>query len=160
MMLNIARPRQDLIRKRAVKRFAVALIILTCSVAPAQDTLSASVNRLAKTGVFAFGGVGFIGKISQGEIDFRVIQSQPAAVALASFETVYSTGDSAAQIYALAGIRHLDKARFKELYRTLARSDDKVFVAEGCILEWRRKGELAKAIDAGSDDSFLKPRQQ
>jgi hypothetical protein len=159
MMLNFASSRQDLNRACAVRRFAVALIILSCGVASAQDTLSATVKSLAKTGVFAFGGVGFIGKISQGEIDFRAIQSQPSPVALASFETVYSTGDTAAQIYALAGIRQLDKGRFKELYRTLDRSDEKVLVAEGCILEWRRVGELAKAIDAGSYDSLLKPRQ-
>src|SRR5579863_10048779 len=100
MTLNFARSYQDLIRGCAVRRFAIALIILSCSVAPAQDTLSATVKSLAKTGAFAFGGVGFIGRISQGEIDFRVIQSQPAAVALASFETVYSTGDSAAKSYA------------------------------------------------------------
>jgi len=64
-----------------VKSFAAVLLVMICSVAPAQDMLSATVKSLAKTGVFAFGGVGFIGKISQGEIDFRAIQSQPAAVA-------------------------------------------------------------------------------
>lgn len=142
-----------------MKRFAAVLLVMVCSVASAQDTLSATVKSLSKTGMFAFGGVGFIGKISQGEIDFRAIQSQPAAVALATFETVYSTGDAPAQIYALAGIRQLDKVRFKELYRTLDRSDEKVLVGEGCILQWRRVGELAKAIDAGSYDSRLTPRQ-
>ncbi len=157
-MLNFARPCRGLIRGCAVRRLAVTLIILSCSVALAQDTLSATVKSLANTGVFAFGGVGFIGKISQGEIDFRVIQSQPAAVALASFETVYSTGDTAAQIYALAGIRQLDKVRFNELYRTFDRSDEAVLVAEGCIFERRRVGEIVKAIDAGNYDDRLKPR--
>lgn len=142
-----------------MKRFAVALIILSCSVAPAQDTLSATVRSLAETGVFAFGGVGFAGKISQGEIDFRVIQSQPAAVALASFETVYSTGDSAAQIYALAGIRQLNRERFKEILLSLGGSQEKVFTMEGCIMERRRLVDVAKAIDAGSYDSWLKPRK-
>jgi hypothetical protein len=160
MMLNFARSRQDLIWKCAARRFAVALIILSSGVAPAQDTLSATVKSLAKTGLFAFGGVGFIGKVSQGEIDFRAIQSQPAAVALASFETVYATGDTAAQIYALAGIRQLDKVRFKELYRTFDRSGETVLVAEGCIFERRRVGEIVKAIDAGSYDDWLKPRPQ
>jgi len=141
-----------------VKRLAVALLIVSCSVAPAQDALPTAVKSLAKTGVFAFGGVGFIGKISQGEIDFRTIQSQPPAVALASFETVYATGDSAAQIYALAGIRQLDEARYKELLRSLEDSQETVFTMQGCIMERHRLADTAKAIDAGSYDSLLKPR--
>ncbi len=142
----------------AVKRLAVALLVVSCSVLPAQDTLSAAVKSLTKTGMFAFGGVGFIGKISQGEIDFRTIQSQPPAVALASFETVFASGDEAAQLYALAGIRQLDKSRFKELFRTLDHSDQTIFIAEGCIIERRRMADIAKAIDDGSYDSLMKPR--
>jgi len=143
-----------------VRRFAVALIILSCSVVPAQETLSATVRSLAKTDVFAFGGVGFIGKISQGEIDFRIIQSQPSAVALASFETVYSTGDSAAQIYALAGIRQLDRARFEEIFQSLDGSQEMVFTMQGCVMERHRLVDIAKAIDAGNYDDSLKPRQR
>jgi hypothetical protein len=142
-----------------VKRLAAALLIFSCTVAPAQDTLSATVKSLAKTGVFAFGGVGFIGNISQGEIDFRVIQSQPTAVALASFETVYATGDSAARSYALAGIRQLDGERFKEILQSLDNSPEKVLTMEGCVMETHGLAEIAKAIDAGSYDDWLKPRQ-
>lgn len=159
MMLNFVRSCQDFIRACAVRRFAVALIILSCSIAPAQDTLSVTIKNLSKTGVFAFGGVGFIGKISQGEIDFRVIQSQPPAVALASFETVYSTGDSAAQIYALAGIRQLDRDRFNEILQSLDGSQEMVFTMQGCIMERHRLVDIAKAIDTGSYDDWLKPRQ-
>ncbi len=132
---------------------------MVCSVAPAQDTLSATVKSLTKTGVFAFGGVGFIGKISQGEIDFRAIQSQPDAVALVSFETVYSTGDPAGKSYALAGIRQLDRERFKAILLSLDGSQEKVFTMEGCIMERRRLVDVANAIDAGSYDDWLKPRQ-
>jgi hypothetical protein len=159
MMLNFVRSCQDLIRRCAKRRFAVALIILSCSLAPAQDTLSATVKSLANTGVFAFGGVGFVGKISQGEIDFRVIQSQPAPVALASFETIYASGDPAAKSYALAGIRQLDRERFKEILLSLDGSQEKVFTMEGCIMERRRLMDVAKAIDAGGYDDWLKPRQ-
>jgi hypothetical protein len=142
-----------------VKRFAAVLLVVLCSIAPAQDTLSATVKSITKTGVFAFGGVGFIGKISQGEIDFRAIQSQPAAVALASFETIYATGDPAAKSYALAGIRQLDGARFKELLQSLNGSQETVFTMHGCIMERHRLAEVANAIDAGSYDDWLKPRR-
>jgi hypothetical protein len=159
MMPNIVRSCQDLTRRCAARRFAVALIILSCSVAPAQETLSTTVKSLTNTGVFAFGGVGFIGKISQGEIDFRVIQSQPAAVALASFETIYATGDPAAKVYALGGIRQLDQERFKEILRSLDGSQEMVFTMEGCIMERHLLADVAGAIDAGSYDDWLKPRQ-
>lgn len=142
-----------------MKRFAAALVVLVCSVALAQDALSAAVRSMANTGVFAFGGVGFIGKISEGELDFRVIQSQPAAVALASFEKIYATGDAAARLYALAGIRQLDETRSKELLRSLDSSQETVFTMQGCIMEKHRLGDIAKAIGAGSYDSWLKPRR-
>lgn len=141
-----------------MKRVVACLLVLFCSFASAQDTLSAAVKSLAKTGMLAFGGVGFIGKTSQGEIDFRTIQSQPPAIALASFETLYSTGDAAAQLYALAGIRQLDKTRFKELLQSLDDSQETVFTMQGCIMERYRLPDIAKAIDSGSYDSWLKPR--
>lgn len=142
----------------ALKRLAVALLIVSCSIAPAQDTLPAAIKSLAKTGMFAFGGVGFIGKTSQGEIDFRTIQSQPPAIAFASFETIYATGDAAAQLYALAGIRQLDETRFKELLHSLDGSQETVFTMQGCMMERHRLLDIAKGIDAGSYDDWLKPR--
>jgi hypothetical protein len=142
-----------------LKRFAAVLLVLFCSIAPAQEALSTAVKNLTNIGVFAFGGVGFVGKISEGEIDFRVIRSQPTAVALSSFETIYATGDPAAKVYALAGIRQLDRERFKEIVLSLDGSQEKVFTMEGCIMERRRLVDVAKAIDVGSYDDWLKPRQ-
>lgn len=141
-----------------MKRFAAVLLVLLCSIAPAQDTLSATVKSITKTGVFAFGGVGFAGKISQGELDFRVIQSQPAAVALGSFEKIYATGDPAAKSYALVGIRQLDRERFKEILQSLGGSQEMVFTMHGCIMEKHRLVDVAIAIDAGNYDGWLKRR--
>jgi len=142
-----------------VKGFAAVLLVALCSAAPAQDSLSATVKSITKTGVFAFGGVGFAGRTSQGEIDFRVIQSQPAAVALASFETIYATGDPAAKSYALAGIRQLDGARFKELLHSLNGSQETVFTMHGCIMEKDHLVDVANSIDAGNYDDWLKARR-
>lgn len=142
-----------------MKRAAAPLLVLFCSVACAQDTLSTAIKNMTNTGVFAFGAVGFVGKISQGEIDFRVIQAQPAAVALASFEKIYAMGDPAAKSYALAGIRQLDETRFKELLQSLDGSQETVFTMQDCIMEKHRLTDIAKAIDAGSYDSWLEPRR-
>ena len=142
-----------------MKPFAAALLVLFCAVAPAQDALSAAVKNMRDLGVFAFGGVGFAGKISQGEIDFRVIQTQPAPVALASFEKVFATGDPAAKSYALAGIRQLDGNRFRELLQSLSGSQERVLTMQGCIVEKRKLVDVAKAIDAGNYNDWTKPRQ-
>jgi hypothetical protein len=120
--------------------------------------LSATVKSISKTSVFSFGGVGFIGKISQGEIDFRIIQSQPAAVALESFETIYAGGDAEAKSYALVGIRHLDGARFKELLQSLQGSPEHVMTMQGCIIQKQNLEDVARAVDAGNYDGYLKSR--
>jgi hypothetical protein len=139
-----------------MKITAVCLLAIFCAAACADDSLSTAVNRISKVGVFAFGGVGFIGKISQGEIDFRVIQAQPPALALSIFEEMFANGSPAAKSYALAGIRQFDPDRSKQLLASLHGSTEKVMIMQGCIIEDRPLIEIAKAIDSGSYDDQLK----
>jgi hypothetical protein len=135
------------------------LMAFACGIAGAEDSLKVATQRLSETAMFAFGGVGFIGRITQGERDFRVIQSQPPAVALESFEEIYAHGSAAGKIYALAGIRQLDPDRETELLKSLQGSDEKVMTMAGCVIESRRMIDLAKAIDSGSYDSYIKVRR-
>ena len=138
-----------------MKRLASVLLALFCTIAFAQDALSASVQSMMKTSVFAFGGVGFAGKTSQGELDFRVIQSQPPAIALDSFEKIFAGGDTEAKSYALLGIRRLDGKRFKELLHSSEGSQQKVLTMYGCILERQNFMDVVRAIDSGSYDGFV-----
>jgi len=71
------------------------------------------VERLAKTGVFAFGRVGYAGIISPGEKDYRTVFNRGSAKT--DFEKLYSTGNLQAKCYALAGIHMLNPTRFSEL---------------------------------------------
>jgi hypothetical protein len=136
------------------------LLVMLCSVAHAQATPSAAAQHLSKVGVFAFGGVGFVGKTSEGEKDFRIVMSQPAADALASLETLYAHGTPAAKSYALVGIRKLDRERFEELVQPLESSKEKVFIMEGCIMQDRSLGDIARAIDSGAFAPSLKSNDQ
>jgi hypothetical protein len=140
-----------------MKRTAALLLAILCNAGYAQNPLAA-VKSISNTGIFAFGGVGFAGKTSQGEIDFRVIESQPPTVALEEFEKVYATGDAAAKSYALVGIRQLDRNRFNELLRSLQDSEQKVMTMQGCILQKQKLADVAKSIDAGSYDGYLQAR--
>jgi hypothetical protein len=70
-------------------------------------------NRLSNVDLFAFGPTGIAGVISQGEKDYRLILSRPAA--MTELERLLSVGNSQAKCYALVGIRTISPSRFKEL---------------------------------------------
>ena len=137
------------------KRLALSLLLLFARVALAQDAVSASVKSISKTGVFAFGGVGFAGVTSQGEKDFRVIFDQPPDAALQSFESIYASGNPEAKSYALAAIHKLDERRFTELLASLKNPEERVLTMRGCIMERHTMSEVAKEIQAGQFDSWI-----
>ena len=143
-----------------MKRLAATLTILLCCSLSAQDALSASMERLAKTERFAFGGVGYAGVTSPGEKDFRIIFSYPPAVALDSFEKLYATGNAQARAYALVGIRRLDPKRFTELMMSVKDSKERVQTMAGCIMGARTFGAVAKEIESGRYDSWVDRRSR
>jgi len=138
-----------------MSRLVAILAILLCTVSAAQDALSAAMERIARTQAFAFGGVGFAGITSPGEKDFRIILSQPPAIALASFEKLYATGNAQAQGYALAGIRKLDPKHFAELMSSVKDSKERVATMAGCIMETRTLGAVAREIESGQFDHAI-----
>jgi len=142
-----------------VKRMALPLLLLFSGAALAQNAPSSAVSSIAKTSVFAFGGVGFAGFTSQGEKDSRVILNQPPDVALQSFERIYATGNLEAKSYALAGIHQLDEKRFKELLASLKGPEELVITMRGCIMEKQTIAEVAKETQSGQFDYWInRPR--
>ena len=112
-------------------------------------TVEQSVQRLAHVDFFAFGGVGFGGVTSQGELDFRRIKLEPPDVALAQFERVYALGNLAAKSYALVGIHSLSSKRFKELYAHLPTPNSDVETMHGCEISSEHFREIARQIKEG-----------
>ena len=97
-------------------KWSIGAALLLYAVVPrADDAVDAAVRRLAKVETFAFGGTGYAGVTSKGEIDFRLLVSQPPQVALAAFEKLYAAGNPQGKSYALSGFKKLDPRRFKEL---------------------------------------------
>jgi hypothetical protein len=138
------------------RKAAAFLLAAICCVGHAQNALSAAVDRISKTDVFAFGGIGFVGKTSQGEQDFWVIRSQPPEIALARFEKIFSTGNPQGRGYALVAIRQLDAKSFKDLLPSLNNSKETVKTMWGCIVEDRPLAQVAKDINSGRYDPWLK----
>jgi hypothetical protein len=134
--------------ERLTRRFATALLLSGPAIL-ADDRLDAALKRLASVETFAFGGVGYAGKTSKGEIDLKFVLSQPAPAALAAFEKLYADGNPQARCYALCGIRKLRPSRFKELLGAAAASADPVQVMSGCIISHELLRKVAEEIDRG-----------
>jgi hypothetical protein len=122
----------------------------------AQDPATAAAHRLANTRIFAFGGISYAGKISDGEKDFRILFSQPHDVALKAFESLYANGNPQARSYALAAIHLLAPDRFLDLKRSLNGSTVKVITESGCIIEERLLQSIAEEIAKGDYDIMVK----
>jgi hypothetical protein len=98
--------------------------------------------------VFAFGGVGFIPKRTQGEADFNAIKAR--ATAESDFEAVFEGGSPEGKAYALVGIRKLDPAKFKVLAAEVEDSTETVQVGLGCVLGKSTLGRIVKKIESGA----------
>ncbi len=134
----------------------VALFLLFAGVGHAQKTLPDAVKGIATLKVFAFGGIGYAGETSEGEVDFRVIIAQPPKIALDTFERLYSTDNPQSKSYALAGIRKLDKGEFNRLRLLLQSSRVKVQIEEGCIVSVHSLQDISDRLNAGDYDFWMK----
>ena len=123
-------------------------MLLFCgSAVLADDPVKSAVKRLSNVEIFAFGGVGYAGLTSEGEIDFKLVLAQPQPVALTAFEKLYATGNPQGKSYALSGIKKLNPSRFKDLLASVGASTDEVEVERGCIVSHELLREVAKQID-------------
>jgi hypothetical protein len=133
------------------------MLLLCASSSLPESPVEALVKDLSNIEVFAFGGVGYAGQTSKGEIEFQGIASLPASVALTAFENLYATGNSQAKSYALFGIRKLNPARFKELLKSVHASREEVTVMRGCVISTESLRDVAGQIDAGKWDFSIHP---
>ena len=117
------------------------------STVQAGESVDLSFARLAKVDVFAFGGTGYAGVVSQGEKDFRVVLSNPSAND--NLEKLYVSGNPQAKCYALVGIRLLNPERFKTLSSQLLTDKTEVVTQEGCTVFRETMSSVVKRIAAG-----------
>ena len=128
-------------------------LLLSAQIFYPQTPAEAAAKRLASVQTFAFGGVGFAAATSQGEVDFRLVLSQSAPVALAAFDNLFASGNPQAKAYALAGIKKLDPARFRELLATVTGLTGEVQTTRGCVGSHESLQAIAQQIESGDLDS-------
>lgn len=129
------------------KRFLCALLLLCGVMAVAEDPLDEAVKRLSQAGIYALGGVGFAGGLTQATRDYMLISSLPKAEAEPIFVKLYATGNAQAKAYALHGMKQVNPARFKELAADAEKSTAMVGTGRGCVLSREPLSQIAAGLD-------------
>jgi len=99
------------------------------------------------------GGVGYAGTMSAGERALRQILKERDPVS--RLEGVIPNATPAGQLYALLGLRKLDRAAYARALEMCRRTDTKVETAHGCMIGQESFKDLAKEIDRGQYDPTL-----
>jgi hypothetical protein len=139
------------ITKLRITLSAVAILILL--VPCTRSDQSAPDATLRKTGLFALGGIGVAGTMSEGERALREVLKESDVAA--RLEKLVPDASPAGQLYALLGLRLRDRAAHDRALAKLRTTDAKVQTARGCILQQESFGDLVKEIERGQYDNFL-----
>jgi hypothetical protein len=111
-------------------------------------------EQLLNIKCFAFGGVGYAGTTSPGEIAFRAVLESTNALEL--FETTLSKGSDEAKLYALCGIRSLNKESFNAAAKSLKATNPKVTTMSGCLVTEEKVSVVIRRIADGAYDGYSK----
>jgi hypothetical protein len=110
-------------------------------------------KELLKIEYFAFGGVGYAGKTSDGENAFRMILSSHKAKKY--FELALAKNNMPAKLYALCGIRELDTTLFLQKVKDFHDTTIQVRTMRGCLQGKERFTDIIREIQTGFYDLFI-----
>jgi hypothetical protein len=135
-------------------------IVLIASIALAQFGVSlagASQNSaardLAAAKMFAFGGIGAAGIMSEGERNLRAVLQQSDASQ--QLQAAFAQATPAGKLYVLVGLRRCDPAAYQKVIDSVARPNDDVEIARGCMISREPFRQLLSQIRDGRFDDYL-----
>jgi hypothetical protein len=131
----------------------LALAVLILWLPTARSEQPAPDATLRKTELFALGGIGVAGSMSEGERALREVLNEPGVTV--RLEKLLSDASPAGQLYALLGLRVRDRAAYERALGKLRTTNAKVHTARGCMLSEESFGDLMKEIERGLYDNFL-----
>lgn len=134
-----------------------ALIPLLVLLLPVASPASESGDSLVKIKSFAFGGIGVAGTTSQGEKLFHAVLVGDGA--LTEFRKILAKGTPEAKLYALCGIRALDKASLADASAALQKENPEVETIAGCMIMKQRAGPVIRSIIDGRYDYCLQKKK-
>jgi hypothetical protein len=139
------------------KTFVLSLVVGTMlaqfgiSVAAASD--NATARDLSSAKMFAFGGVGVAGIMSEGERNLRAVLQQSDASRQLQSAVAHAT--LAGKLYILVGLRRCDRPAYQKVFDSLGRPNDDVEVARGCMITREPFRQLVSQIQDGRFDDYL-----
>jgi hypothetical protein len=133
-------------------RLSAALVALSLPF-PASGEEVAAVSGLAHTQLFAIGGIGVAGSMSEGERDLRTVLDQPNAAAV--LREILSRATPVGQLYALLGLRLRDRAAYEQVLPALRKRSDMISTARGCILTKEEMANIIREIERGDYDAAI-----
>jgi hypothetical protein len=108
---------------------------------------------LAAAKSFAFGGIGVAGLMSEGERNLRGLLQQSDASQQLQAALAHAT--LAGKLYILVGLRRCDRSAYQKIFDSVARPNDDVEVARGCMISREPFRQLLSQIQEGRFDDYL-----
>ena len=122
-------------------------------VSVAATSENSAAREVAAAKPFAFGGIGVAGLMSEGERNLRAVLERPDASQ--HLQTVLSHATPAGKLYILVGLRRCDRAAYQKVFDSLARPNDDVEVARGCMISREPFRQLLSEVQDGRFDDYL-----
>jgi hypothetical protein len=141
------------IRLTIMMRAIIILISLAISLHPCPATECPTTNDLPRVRSFAFGGVGFAGIPSEGELAFRAVLA--GTNPLPYFKAIFTNGTVEAKLYALCAIRLLSPHEFDKYASAILSSNAVVRTMSGCIGLEEPVADVLGRIKRGSYDRYF-----
>ena len=136
-----------------LKSVAATLLALELSVAARAITPVDPNSDLQKAGTFAMGGIGIAGTMSEGERALRKCLKEPNAAS--RLENMIPNATPAGKLYALIGLRSVDRVAYARAFDACRTIDTKVSTMHGCLIDRESFRDLVQEIDRGVYDTFL-----
>ena len=130
-----------------------AIAVASCAILQADD----AVASLGQVKMFAFGGIGVAGTPSQGQQLFNRVLDSPDA--LNHFRGIMKNGTPAGKLYALCGLKALDKAAYGTALATLKTDKTAVETAAGCMISHQPVASIVKNIEDGHFDHYFSKKR-
>jgi hypothetical protein len=132
----------------------IAGIVLEQSgVSVAATSESSAARDVAAAKSFAFGGIGVAGLMSEGERNLRAVLERPDASQ--QLLAALSHATPAGKLYILVGLRRCDRAAYQKVFDSLARPNDDVELARGCMISREPFRQLLSEVQDGRFDDYL-----
>ena len=129
------------------------IVLLQLGILTGTRSENSAARDLAGAKLFAFGGVGAAGIMSQGEQNLRAVLQQSDASQRLQAALGHAT--LAGELYILVGLRHCDPAAYQKVIDSVARPNDDVEIARGCMVSREPFRELLSQIRDGRFDDYL-----